>query len=312
MDDRSAGPVTEALRITRGERRTVYGSAAVAGAAALLIGGGLVTCAFAASWDLFLEARRYAEAAIENEDSYVAYADQMDGLLAVACVVFPLLFLIALALLAWLLTAQAVIAAHAWERAAADRGAGSAAAPGPLTLTTLWRRTRPHLGAAFRVQLLTAACAAVPGVTWPTYHEPATVQFLLVGRVLPAVLWLLGLVLLARFSLAAAERVADGCSATAAMRRSWMTTRAARVRTATLFLLCTGATAAAFLLFRRLGAYVAHWAGLIMLATTDDNVWVTGVLVTITPAAVALVLLPLALAPAGAVLACWRKRLAHG
>ncbi len=38
-----------------------------------------------------------------------------------------------------------------------------------------------------------------------------------------------------------------------------------------------------------------------MPATTDDNVRVTGVLVVITPVAVALVLLPLALAPAGTV-----------
>ncbi|MGA5515483.1 hypothetical protein [Streptomyces pseudogriseolus] len=49
-----------------------------------------------------------------------------------------------------------------------------------------------------------------------------------------------------------------------------------------------------------------------MPATTDDNVRVTGVLVVITPVAVALVLLPLALAPAGTVPACLRKRLAHG
>ncbi|MFZ4184092.1 hypothetical protein ACPMJQ_15520 [Streptomyces pseudogriseolus] len=70
--------------------------------------------------------------------------------------------------------------------------------------------------------------------------------------------------------------------------------------------------AAAFPLFHWLGAHVAHWAGLIMPATTDDNVRVTGVLVVITPVAVALVLLPLALAPAGTVPACLRKRLAHG
>ncbi|MEU4011503.1 hypothetical protein [Streptomyces pseudogriseolus] len=70
-------------------------------------------------------------------------------------------------------------------------------------------------------------------------------------------------------------------------------------------------TAAAFLLFHWLGAHVAHWAGLIMLATIDDNVRVAGVLVVITPVAVALVLLPLALAPAGTVPACLRKRLTH-
>ncbi|MFZ4189143.1 hypothetical protein [Streptomyces pseudogriseolus] len=49
-----------------------------------------------------------------------------------------------------------------------------------------------------------------------------------------------------------------------------------------------------------------------MPATADDNVWITGVLVVITPVAVALVQLPLVLAPAGTVLACLRKRPAHG
>ncbi|MGI5347310.1 hypothetical protein ACQEU8_03850 [Streptomyces sp. CA-250714] len=57
-----------------------------------------------------------------------------------------------------------------------------------------------------------------------------------------------------------------------------------------------------------LGTYVAHWAGLLILATTDDNVWVTGVLVIITPVAVALVLLPLAPAPVGVLLARLREQ----
>ncbi|MFI6567217.1 hypothetical protein [Streptomyces sp. NPDC050534] len=43
--------------------------------------------------------------------------------------------------------------------------------------------------------------------------------------------------------------------------------------------------------------------------TTDDNVWVTGVLVVITPIAVALVLLPFALAPMGVLLARLHERL---
>ena len=49
-----------------------------------------------------------------------------------------------------------------------------------------------------------------------------------------------------------------------------------------------------------------------MLATTDDNVWVTGVVVLIVPVAVALVLLPLALAPVGVLPACLRERLDDG
>ncbi|MFF0515512.1 hypothetical protein [Streptomyces sp. NPDC004250] len=325
-DDRRAGtPVAEALWITGRDRRPVFGSAVLACAVALLVGGGIVAGAFAASWGLFLEARRAAELAIEYEDSYVAYADQWDSLVMVALCVFPLLLLVAMVLIAWLLTAQAVTVAHVRERA----GEGTDPAPGALTLSALWRRCRPHLGAAFRVQLLTLVCALVPalagllvlvllelemvpGVVWPTYHDPATVQFILVGRILPVVIWALGLVLLARFSLATAARVADNSSAMAAMRRSWTLTRTARQYTTGIFLLSLVAVAVAFMVLKWLGTYVAHWAGLLMLATTGDNVWVTGVLVIITPVAVALVFLPLALVPMGILLACLRERLDGG
>ncbi|MEV6699318.1 hypothetical protein AB0M68_19430 [Streptomyces sp. NPDC051453] len=328
-DDRRAGTpvVAEALRITGRNRRPVFGSAVLAGAAALLVGGGIVAGAFAASWGLFLEAGRDAELAIEGEDSYVAYADQWDSLVKVAFCVYPLLVLVAMVSVAWLLTAQAVTVAYARERAAA--GAGVATAPGALTLRALWRRSRPHLGAALRVQLLTLVCALipglagllvllvvgwemVPGVVWPTYHDPATVQFILVGRILPVVIWALGFVLLARFSLATTVRVADNSSATAAMRRSWTLTRTARLGTTGIWLLSAVAVAFAFVVLKWLGAYVAHGAGLLMLATTGGNVWVTGVLVIITPVAVALVLVPLALAPMGVLLACLRERLDGG
>lgn len=315
--------VAEGLRITARDRRPVFGSAVLAGAAALFAGGGIVAGAFAASWGLFLEAGRTAEGSIEYGESYVAYVDQWDSLVKVAFCVYPLLLLVAMVSVAWLLTAQAVTVAHARERAAAG------AAPGALPLRALWRRSRPHLGAALRVQSLTLVCALVPGlaglfvlvvvaeemvpgVVWPTYHDPATVGFVLVGRILPGVVWALGLVLLSRFSLATAVRVADRSSATAAMRRSWTLTRTARLRTAGIFLLGTAVTAVAFMVLKWLGTYVAHGAGLLMLAATGDNVWVTGVLVVITPVAVALVLLPLVLAPAGVVLASLHERLDGG
>ncbi|WP_422130598.1 hypothetical protein [Streptomyces misionensis] len=325
-DDHWAGNsvIAEGLRITRDNRRPVFGSACLAGAAALLVGGGIVAGAFAASWGLFLEAGKAAERSIDYEESYVAYADQWDGLVKVALCVYPLLVLVAMALIAWLLTAQAVTVAHAREHAAADTDPGRA--PGTLTLRTLLRRSRPHLKAALRIQLLTLVCALfpgltgllvlaavamekVPGVVWPTYHEPATVQFILVGRILPAVIWALGLVLLSRFALATTVRVADNSTATAAMRRSWTLTRSARLHTTAICLLNAVAVTVAFTLLKWLGTYVAHWAGLLMLATTGDNVWVTGVLVIITPIAVALVLLPLVLAPTGVMLACLHQRL---
>lgn len=317
--------VAEGLRITGRDRRPVFASASLAVAAASVVGGGIVAAGFAASWGLFLEAGRTAERSIAYEESYVAYIDQWDGLVKVAFCVYPLLLLVATALVAWLFTAQAVTVAHARERDAA--GAPPGAGPGTLTLRALWRRSRPHLGAAFRVQWLTLICALVPalagllvlaavaeewvpGVVWPTYHDPATVPFILVGRVLPVVIWGLGLVLLARFAPATAVRVADRCPATAAMRRSWTLTRTARLRTTGICLLAAAVIAVAVVVLKWLGTYVAHGAGLLMLATTDDNVWVTGVLVIITPVAVALVLLPVVLAPVGVVLACLRARLA--
>jgi hypothetical protein len=327
MNDHVTGIVAEALRITGRRRRAVCAASAVACAAALIVGGALVAGAFAVSWGLFLQARRDAEMSIEDGESYVAYAGQMNALAQVACVVVPLLLVVALVLAAWLLTAPAVTVAHARHCPAAGAGAGRGAADA-LTLSALWRRSRPHLAAAFHVQLLSAAAAAVPvlagllvpalvfldlvpGVTWPGRHEPATVGFLLVGRAVPVLVWGVGLVLVSRFSLATAVRVTDGCPAVTAMRRSWTLTRRARARTAGIVLLCAAVAGVAFLVFARLGSCVAHWAGLVMLAATDDNVWVTGVLVLITPVAVALVLLPWALAPVGIVLACLRQRLAH-
>ncbi|RII15969.1 hypothetical protein DSC45_17140 [Streptomyces sp. YIM 130001] len=319
--------VAEGLRIAGREWRPVFGSAVSAVVVASAVGGGIVAGGFVASWGLFLEAGRSAESSIDYEESYVAYADQWDGLVKVAFGVYPLLLLVAAALIAWLLTAQAVTVAHARERDTAGADPAPGADPTTLTLRALWRGSRPHLGAAFRIQLLGLVCALVPaiaglfvlaavdmelvpGVVWPTYHEPATVQFILVGRILPVVIWGLGLVVLARFGPATAVRVADDCSATAAMRRSWVLTRTARLRTTGICFLAAAVVAVALAVLMRLGGYVAHWAGLLMLATTDDNVWVTGVLVIITPVAVALVLLPVVLAPVGVVLARLRARLA--
>ncbi|GAA2984069.1 hypothetical protein GCM10020227_60990 [Streptomyces flavovirens] len=196
-----ASAVAEGLRVTGRDRRPVFGSAFLAGATALLVGGGTVAGGFAAAWDLFLQARRSAESSIDYEESYTAYIGQWDGLVKVAMWVYALLFLVAIVSVAWLLTAQAVTVRHARERADA--------ASGTLTLRALWRRCRPHFGAALRIQLLTLGAALVPGaagllvlaavdremvpgVVWPTYHEPATVQFLLVGRTLPVVIWAFG------------------------------------------------------------------------------------------------------------------------
>ncbi|MGV9428305.1 hypothetical protein ACWDO7_28990 [Streptomyces sp. NPDC003656] len=93
---------------------------------------------------------------------------------------------------------------------------------------------------------------------------------------------------------------------------SWVLTRTARLHTTGICLLGTVAVAVAFTVLRWLGVFVAHWAGLVMLAVTGGNVWVTGVLVLITPVAVALVAVPFALAPVGVLLGCLRERLGGG
>ncbi|MGW6159452.1 hypothetical protein ACWFRM_41120, partial [Streptomyces sp. NPDC055144] len=64
-------------------------------------------------------------------------------------------------------------------------------------------------GLAGLLVLVAVELEMVPGVVWPTYHDPATVQFILVGRILPVVIWALGFVFMARFSLATTVRVAD-------------------------------------------------------------------------------------------------------
>ncbi|WP_235071515.1 hypothetical protein [Streptomyces sp. FB2] len=103
--------MTEAARTTVRAGRPMLGSALLACAGALFVGGGVVAGAFAASWGLFLQARGDAEFSIASEDSCVAYADQWDGLVRVA-----LLLLVAMTCVPWLLTAQAVIVAHTRRR----------------------------------------------------------------------------------------------------------------------------------------------------------------------------------------------------
>ena len=132
----------------------------------------------------------------------------------------------------------------------------------------------------------------VPGVEPTPLHETATWQYTLVGWVLPIAVWCLGPLLYSRLAVATAETVLERRSPFVALYRSWVLTRRARWRTLGLGALVTVAAVLVFLLARYAAAPLTHPAGLGMLWLSDDNVWITGVLVMILPTAVALLLLP--------------------
>ncbi|MEU0246825.1 hypothetical protein ABZ192_21320 [Streptomyces sp. NPDC006235] len=292
------GSLGGALDVVRRHPRALYGFTLRVSALTAVLGCAIVAGGFWETWDTFEAVRDYADANIANEDSYVAYADGgMPPLVRAGAVVSLLLLLLALVVLSVLHSAYAVGDAHA-------RRDG-----GPLTVRELWRRTRGRLPAALVVNALTALAVGVmalaslmwwdlvergkvPGVEPTPLHGTATPQYTLVGWVLPIAVGCLGPLLYFRLSLATAETVLEGRSPFAALYRSWVLTRRARRRVLALGTLVTAAAVLVFGLARYAAAPLAHFAGLGMLWLSDDNVWITGVLVLILPTAVALLLLP--------------------
>ncbi|MFI7015553.1 hypothetical protein [Streptomyces sp. NPDC050164] len=287
------GGVGEAVGAVRRYRRALYGFTLRVSVLTAVVGCAIVAGGFAATWDTFEAVRDYADSNIANEDSYVAYADGGMPPLVRAGAVVALLLLV----LSVLHTAYAVGDSHA-------RRDG-----GPLTPCELWRRTRGRLPAALVVNALTglavgaAAGAAlvwwdlvergkVPGVEPTPLHGTATPQYTLVGWVLPIAVGCLGPLLYFRLSVATAETVLEGRSPFVALYRSWVLARRARRRVLGLGTLVTAVAVLVFGLARYAAAPLAHFAGLGMLWLSDDNVWITGVLVLILPTAVALLLLP--------------------
>ncbi|MEU5688376.1 hypothetical protein [Streptomyces venezuelae] len=292
------GNLGETLGAFRRQPRAVHGFTLRVSALTVVLGCAVLAGGFAAAWDTFEGVRQYADRNIANEDSYVAYADGATPELAkVAFVMMPALLVLALLVLSVLHAAHAVGASHA-----AHDG-------GPLSAREVWQRTRRRLPAALAVNALTGLAVGtvvvaalmlwafvesggVPGVERTPIGETAAPQYTLVGWVLPIAVGCLGPLLYSRLALATAETVLARRSPFAALHRSWVLTRRARLRT-----LGVGAavTAAAFL-FLWLAPYAAaplvHYAGLGMLRLSDDNVWITGVLMKVLPTAVALLLLP--------------------
>lgn len=279
-------------------RGAVYGFTLWVSALTALVGCAILAGGFAAAWDTFEGVRDYADRNIANEDSYVAYADGgWFPLVRVGLVVSLLLLVLALVVLSVLHAAYAVAESHSTRDG------------GPLTVRELWRRTRGRLPAAFTVNALsglpvgamavagymlwmTVEREEVPGVRPTPIGETATPLYTLVGWVLPIAVMCLGPLMYFRLSLATAETVLERRSPFKALYRSWVLTRRARTRTLGLGALLTAGAALVVLLAAYALAPLAHFAGLGMLWLSDDNVWVTGVLVLILPTAVALLLLP--------------------
>ncbi|WP_405600066.1 hypothetical protein OG741_20960 [Streptomyces sp. NBC_01410] len=298
VTDRAADGIGGALGVVRRYRSALCGLTLRVSALTAVLGCAIVAGGFAATWDTFEGVRDYADSNIANEDSYVAYADGgMPPLVRAGVAVSLLLLVLALLVVSVLHTAYAVGDSHATRDG------------GPLATGELWRRTRRRLPAALVVNALTGLAVGaiavaglvlwsivdsgkVPGVEPTPLHETATPQYALVGWVLPIAVWCLGPLLYFRLSVATAETVLERRSPFVALYRSWVLTRRARWRTLGAGTLVTAAAVLVFWLARYAAAPLAHPAGLGMLWLSDDNVWITGVLVMILPTAVALLLLP--------------------
>jgi len=286
------------LGVLKRYRRPLYGFTLQVSALTAVVGCAILGGAFAAAWDTFEGVREYADRNIANEDSYVAYADDaMPELARVFFMTLPLLLVLALLVVSVLHAAYAVADAHATRDG------------GPLTVRELWRRTRRRIPAAVAVNALiglalVAAVVAglelwrsvenekVPGVEPTPLGETATPLYTLVGWVLPIAVMCLGPLLYFRLSLATAETVLERRNPFAALHRSWVLTRRARLRTVGTGVLVTVAALLVFWLSLYVAVPLNHFAGLGMLGISDDNVWITGVLMKILPTAVALLLLP--------------------
>ncbi len=302
-DQQAGGGTGDVLGVGGRHRRALYGFTLRVSAVTALLGLAILTCGFAAAWDTFEGVRDYADANIANEDSYSAYAENTRPELAkVGLMMLPPILVLALLVVSVLHAAYAV----GDSRAGHDGGA--------LNVGDLWRHVRPRLRAAVAVNALTGLAVGavgmaglvlwalveggeVPGVEPTPLHGTASPQYTIVGWVLPIAVGCLGLLLYFRLAAATAETVLERRSPFAALSRSWVLTRRARLRTLGLGTLVTAAAVLVFRLALYAAAPLVHFAGLGMLWLSDDNVWITGVLVMVLPSAVALLLLPPAVMP---------------
>lgn len=296
--------IREALRNLRLTWRPLYRLTLLVTGLTTLAGSAVVGAGFLLSWGTFEEVRRSADQDVAYEDPIAAYIDgTMENLQRVGAGVTVLLLALAAGVVAVLQTAYTVAFEHASEEGQKS-----------LSVRVLWARMRPHLGVAYWVQwrvwlrvgavgflaLMTSVAAdsgELPGVERTLVGETATWQYRLVGGVLPITIAALALLVYFRHCVATAALVTENSSSRAAVRRAWALTKRAPWKTYGIGLLLMAAVVLAFVVLRYAAGPVAHVLGLGMLWLSDDNPYITGVLVLITPTAVALLLLPLVVLP---------------
>ena len=296
--------IREALRKLRLTWRPLYRLTLLVTGLTTLAGSAVVGAGFLLSWGTFEEVRRSADQDVAYEDPIAAYIDgTMENLQQVGAGVTVLLLALAAGVVAVLQTAYTVAFEYTSEE-------GQQA----LTVRELWARMRPHVGVAYWVQWriwlrvglvgflalaasVVADAGVVPGVERTLVGDTATWQYRLVGGVLPITIAALGVLVYFRHCVATAALVTENSSSRAAVRRAWELTKRAPWKTYGIGLPLMAAVVLAFVVLRYAAGPVAHPLGLAMLWVSDDNPYITGVLVLITPTAVALLLLPLVALP---------------
>ncbi|MER6105828.1 hypothetical protein ABT115_26905 [Streptomyces sp. NPDC001832] len=296
-------PLTGLVRgLLAGHGRSLYGIGLVATAVTAVLGLSVLAAGFAMIAGPYATAWREQRITLAQEDAASGYAGHIGTVYTVGAVVTASLVLLAFLVLGLLHTAHAV---------AADRYLAGAR---QSTIREVWQRTRPRLGAALRVQVLTAArvgTAVLPGlVLWLVLEArliPGVQDRLLTdtresryelacqGVLLATVV--VGFYVASRLCTATAALVLDELSPREAVRRSWALTRGARARTFGVCLLLTLAVGAAFLLLREAAHPLVQPAETAMSWISDDNPYMTAALVTITRSTVGLLLLPAVISP---------------
>lgn len=311
---RRRGLTAGALGLFRGNWRGLYGLSFGVALFAALGGCALVTAAFAASWHNFALTWKGARSEIAYEDPPVGYfPEQYTSIFLRSLPFMGLLLILAVFVLALLHVANAV--------AVRDAEAGGRR-PGP---GELWRRSRPYIWLALRVQLLTLVCTlplallaylvagffrhgGMMGIEIEPLDYWSSTRYRLLANGLTSVVVIIALLVWLRLSLATAAAVNGASTARAAVRRSWsLTGGARRWRALPVCALLTAAAVAAYTALSYAAEPLAHPVGLTVLWLTNDNPYAAGAVMEIVPAAVSLVLLTaLVLPPVSAVLALLR------
>ncbi|MFJ9552572.1 hypothetical protein ACIRPH_02070 [Nocardiopsis sp. NPDC101807] len=315
--DRAPGLLGQALATTVRLRRPLYGSALAVTALAACGVAAIAVLGFALTWDAFellrerVRSNQEAEVPPFSATGDIDVAFTMNGML----VVF-LLLLLAAVVLTLSFTAHAV----AVRDAPPDRAAPPAGG--------LWRRARPYMLRVLAAQLAAGlgvvvsasagaflfdslASGLIPGVERP--GAPFTgfgAADWAVGLGLPLAAGCVGPYLVVRLSLAPSAVVFEDVRTTGALRRSWRLTGGAQAGALGLWLLITAAVAIVFVLLLVAASPLAAPAGEAVMRLSDGNRFTTATLVHYLPAAIALVLLPVAaVPPVGAALPVLYARL---